>query len=395
MKKFLQSHVVEIGLAIFSMLFGAGNLMYPLQVGIESADKNIWGIIGFMLTAVCLPVLGFVSMILFNGNYSAFFERLGAVAGSLLVFFCMVVIGPLIGIPRITTLSHTMTAPFLPAPLDQITPFSSFLFALIFFAITFLATYRENRIVDILGRFISPVLLLSLSIIIIKGLTIPSTAVGTTADSAWFIFFRNVIRGYETLDLLGAIFFSSIVLSILKTSMKKSHEYQPKLLAAIGFKASSIGVGLLALVYIGMNLLGNYHGMHVEFSNPGELFRNVSFAIMGAQGAAVIAMAVLMACLSTSIALAAVVAEYLQTEIFQGSIGYVSALVLTLVSCLPLSTAGLTHVVQLTGGAITYVGYPILITLTICNLLYKLIGFRPVKIPVLITLIVCVASYWK
>src|ERR1700754_5063066 len=125
MKKFLQSHVVEIGLAIFSMLFGAGNLMYPLQVGIESADKNIWGIIGFMLTAVCLPVLGFVSMILFNGNYNAFFKRLGSVAGSLLIFACMVVIGPLIGIPRITTLSHTMTAPFLPAPLDHITPLSS------------------------------------------------------------------------------------------------------------------------------------------------------------------------------------------------------------------------------------------------------------------------------
>jgi len=367
MKKFLQSHVVEIGLAIFSMLFGAGNLMYPLQVGIESADKNIWGIIGFMLTAVCLPVLGFVSMILFNGNYNAFFKRLGSVAGSLLIFACMVVIGPLIGIPRITTLSHTMTAPFLPAPLDHITPFSSLLFALIFFTVTFLATYRENRIVDILGRFISPALLLSLSIIIIKGLTMPAGSVGTTSDSSWSIFFRNIIRGYETLDLLGAIFFSSIVLSILKTSMKKSHEYQPKLLATIGFKASSIGVGLLALVYIGMNLLGNYHGMQVSFSNPGELFRNVSFAIMGAQGAAVIAMAVLMACLSTSIALAAVVAEYIQTEIFQHSIGYVPALILTLVSCLPLSTAGLTQVVQLTGGAITYVGYPILITLTICN----------------------------
>ena len=392
-KKILQSQVVEIGLAIFSMLFGAGNLMYPLAVGIESADKNFWGMLGFTITAVILPVAGFIGMILFNGNYKAFFERLGHIPGSILIFCSVVVIGPIIGIPRITTLSHTMTAPFLPAPLHLITPFSSLIFALLFFTITFLATYRENRIVEILGRFISPLLLVSLTIIILKAILVPG-ATSTTDATNWQVFSRNVVRGYETLDLLGAIFFSSIILSILKNSMKKSLEYNPRLLATIGLKASAIGVSLLACVYVGIGLLGKYHGTGFEFTNPGELFREVSFVVLGQHGAAIIAVAVLMACLSTSIALAAVVAEYLQTEIFKNTIGYIPSLVITLLLCLPLSTAGLTHVVRLTGGIITYVGYPILIALTLCNIAYKLFGFQAVKIPVALTFVVSLISYF-
>lgn len=394
MKKILQSDIVEIGLAIFSMLFGAGNLMYPLYVGIESADKTWWGMAGFIITAVCLPVAGFLGMILFNGSYKAFFDRIGHAPGIILTFGCMAVIGPVIGIPRITTLSHTMTAPFLPAPLNAITPLSSFLFAIAFFIVTFLATYRENKIVDILGKWISPLLLLSLSIIIIKGIMAPGT-VHTTDATVWDTFSRNVIRGYETLDLLGAIFFSSIILTILKNTMKKNLEYNPRLLASIGLKASIIGVGLLAIVYVGMGLLGKYHGSVFQHTNPGEIFREVSFVVLGQNGAAIIAIAVLMACLSTSIALSAVVAEYMQSEIFQNSLGYIPSLLLTLLLCLPLSTAGLTQVVKLTGGVITYVGYPLLITLTLCNIAYKLFGIRIVKVPMLITLIISVLSYCK
>ncbi len=171
MTKLLQSTTVSTGLAIFSMLFGAGNLMYPLQVGMTSGDKIIWGIGCFILTAVILPVMGFVGMILFNGDYQSFFYRLGRPVGSAAIFLCMLVIGPLIAIPRITTLSHTMIAPFLAGtPLGTITYFSSCIFALLFLGITFLVTYRENRIMSILGTIISPLLLLSLAIIIIKGL---------------------------------------------------------------------------------------------------------------------------------------------------------------------------------------------------------------------------------
>ena len=116
MKKFFQSHIVTTGLAIFSMFFGAGNLMYPLEVGMESGSQIAWGLLGFLLTAACLPVLGLFAMILFDGDYKAFFNRLGSTTGSIIVFLSLLIIGPLIAIPRIITLSHTMIAPFIPFP---------------------------------------------------------------------------------------------------------------------------------------------------------------------------------------------------------------------------------------------------------------------------------------
>jgi len=134
MKKLFTSYTVTTGLAIFSMLFGAGNLMYPLLAGVEAGNQTGIAMIGFFITAVFLPVVGLITMILFDGNYESFFNRLGTIPGSFFVWLCMMIIGPMLAIPRITTLSHTMIAPFIPWQfLREINPVSSLLFSIIFF----------------------------------------------------------------------------------------------------------------------------------------------------------------------------------------------------------------------------------------------------------------------
>jgi len=393
MKKLLKSNVIPIGLAIFSMFFGAGNLMYPIAVGMESGNKNLFGMAGFLVTAVLLPLAGLVSMILFDGNYQRFFGRLGRIPGSALIFANMLIIGPIIAIPRIVTLSHTMIGPFLPlAVLSEPSMLSSLLFSFIFLGLTFIGTYRENRIVDLLGYVISPLLLLSLTIIIVKGIMFGQT-LPVSAEPNASIFMTNLWRGYETLDLLGAIFFSAIILNILKNTMGAQFESNPRMRALLGLKAGLFGVSLLGIVYVGMSFLGAYYGYGLTGINEGELFREISFRILGNGGAAIIATAVLMACFSTSIALCAVVAEYLQIEIFRNNISYLTALIMVLVASIPLSTAGLGMVLKLTAGPIIYVGYPIIITLTLCNIAYKACNFKPVKLPVLITFIAALWGY--
>ena len=390
MKEIRTEHIVSTGLAIFSMLFGAGNLMYPLQVGMESGSLTMYGMLGFLCTAVLLPIAGLVGMLLFDGEIKSFFHRLGSAAGNILLLTSVLIIGPIIAIPRITTLSHTMMAPFLPTILQTVTPFSSFLFACLFLGITFLATFRENSIVNILGRVISPLLLMSLMIIIATGFFKASFIV-EAQYSALDSFKTNFIRGYETLDLLGAIFFGSIVLTILKHTVGSG--LNPRTLATVGLKSGIIGVSLLGVVYAGMSMLGAYHGHGLEHSNAGELFRAVSFNVLGNYGALLIGTAVLMACLSTSIALSAVVAEYAQEVIFRKRISYVSSLIAVLLASMPLSIFGLSHVLKLTGGPIVYIGYPVIIALTFCNIAYKLWGFKPVKVPVFIAFTVALISY--
>jgi len=390
-----KSYVLPTGLAIFSMFFGAGNLMFPIAVGMNSGDKNIIGMIGFLLSAVFLPLTGLIGMILFDGNYERFFKRLGLTMGSIVIGICMAVIGPLLAIPRIVTLSHTMIAPFIPiAFLQQINLFSSFVFALIFLGITFLATFRENKIVAILGNVISPALLISLSYIIIKGF-LTADQVTQNLGSATTVFTTNFIRGYETLDLLGAIFFSSMILGTLKNMLGQELIQNPRRLVLIGFQAGILGLSLLGLVYIGMSYLGVFHGVGLGAINEGELFREISFRVVGAQGAFVIGVAVLMACLSTSIALSAVVGEYIQQTIFRNKIGFVPALILALLACVPLSTFGLDYVLQLTGGPLVYIGTPVIFTITLANIAYKLFGFKPIKIPVLLAFVAALISYLR
>ncbi len=382
--------IISIGLAIFSMLFGAGNLICPLQVGMECGNVTLYGLAGFMLTAVCLPIAGLICILLFDGNYKSFFYRLGTFPGGLILFTSMMMIGPVLAIPRTVALSHIMLAPFLPGFLKQITTGSSFVFAILFLGLTFLATFRQNKIVIILGNIISPLLLVSLLIIIGSGLW-NADAMTTCHYSALEAFKANFIRGYETLDLISAIFFAAIVLSLLKRTI--GSDYNPRVIATIGLQSGMIGILLLGIIYIGLIALGAYYGQGLGQVNAGELLRYIAFKVLGSYGALLVGLAVLMACLSTAIALSAAVAEYVERTLFRRHISFLMALVMVLIASIPLATFGLDKVLQLTAGPILFIGYPVLITLTMCNIAYKVRGFKFVKTPVLIAFIAALISY--
>src|SRR3990167_10681621 len=115
-----RSHIISVGLAMFS-----------IAVGMVSGDLNFFGLSGFLLTAVFLPITGIVAMIVFDGDYKSFFYRLGDIPGFLIILACMLIIGPIIAIPRIVTLSHIIISPFIPE-------ISSLIFTLIFLGVTFL-----------------------------------------------------------------------------------------------------------------------------------------------------------------------------------------------------------------------------------------------------------------
>jgi branched-chain amino acid:cation transporter, LIVCS family len=284
-----------------------------------------------------------------------------------------------------------MVAPFLPiAFLRHITVFSSFIFCLFFFFIAFLATYRKNKIVSILGNIIAPALLASATLIIGKGIITAKTATIPTL-SPLTLFKDGFMMGYQTLDLLGTIFFASIIITILKQTTAKKEDLNA--LALNGLKSGLIGLSLLGCVYIGMSMLGAFHSHGFGDADPGELFRLISFSLLQANGAAIISITVFLACLSTVIGLGPVVAEYARTTIFNHTISYIQALLLVLLTSIPLSIFGLNYVLAIAGGPIVYIVYPILITLTLCNIAYKLYGFSYIKLPVSIVFLIALTSY--
>jgi LIVCS family branched-chain amino acid:cation transporter len=150
---------------------------------------------------------------------------------------------------------------------------------------------------------------------------------------------------------------------------------------------------LLGIIYVGLSYLGAFFGQGLSHTNEGELFREVSFRVLGNNGALIISTAVLMACLSTIIALAAIVAVYLQQYICKNKISYVTALLVTLGVTLVTSNFGLSNILKFSSPIITVV-YPVFITVVFCNLAYKLFDFKPIKVPALITVLISLISYF-
>ncbi len=376
--------IIPVGLAIFSMFFGAGNLIFVVNVGKEFQNQTPLALAAFMVTAVILPVVGIASILLYDGDYKAFFGRIGKTPGFLLCFFCFLIVGPFVAIPRVVTLSYTMFSPFLPGV-------SLPLFAVAFLLLTFMLTVTESRIIDLLGLIISPLLVVALVAIFIAGFFHPAQLVELHRAPLGIVT-KNLQYGYNTLDFLSSIFFGSIVFSILQKSNAAKLGLDRPALERFGIRASIFGMAILGLIYVGLTTLGALFGHHAENLNEAEVLREIIFLLLGNEGAFVMCVAVLMACLSTIIAQSAVSAEYFQKEIFNNRLHYRSCLVIAVVISGIVSILGLSTLIQLSKPIIAVV-HPCIIVLAIANLLYKKYNFKPVKSLVFGTLAISVWAH--
>lgn len=388
MQKQSQISLTTIGLAIFAMLFGAGNIIFPIKLGVICGTKTIFGLLGFLITGALLPIAGLVAMILFQGNLKQFFYRIGNIPGFLATLFCMITIGPFLVMPRCITVPYDMISVFLPSFITL--P----VFSALFCTLTFVLTYKESKLLVILGTFIGPIKVISLSYIIIKGLWATqyiTEPMLTPMTSSLANFNEQLLQGFQTLDLLGSIFFAYIIVKILHDTIdtKKISEKQ---LAWISLKGGLFGSFLLTIMYIGYCYLGAYYWYLVTPAmNGAEIFKTISLHIVGEHGAIVIIITALMACLSTLAALATISAEYFKNEIFNHRIGYVPSLIITMIITATISNLGLTNILTYSAPVIN-LGYPIIISIVACNLAYKLFGFEWIKLPVALTSVVVIGA---
>jgi len=386
MKKLLHNNLIPVGLAIFSMFFGAGDLIFAVFVGKEYQSQTPIALLGFLITAACLPILGVVSILAYQGDYRSFFFRIGKIPGTLLAFATLMVIAPLVAMPRIVSLSYEVVSPLVPSlPL--------WLFAILFLILTFLLTRTESRIIDVLGLVVSPILVLSLLVIFGSAIIQPSSWT-ISHEPALNVVVDNIKYGYNTLNFLSAIFFGVVVISILKKSgIAHNEKTSQKDIVALGFKASLLGVAILALIYVGLALTGARHSQGMEALKEPEVFKQVMFLMLGDRGAIILAIAVLMACLSTIIALAAASAEFLQENIFMGKVNYTSTLILSLVVAGCISVLGLSNIIEYSKPILSTL-HPVVIVLAIANLLYKWFDFPFVKTPVALALVFSIWLHW-
>ncbi len=381
-----KSGVWVTGLAMFSMFFGAGNIIFPLALGRQAQDQNFYAILGLLITAVGVPFLGLIAMTLFDGDYRHFFKRIGRVPGFLVTFIIMGLIGPFGALPRCIALSFATLKMYMPE--IEITTFNLAACVLIF-----LFTFRKNNIINVIGSVLTPFLLLSLLFIIVKGIGYSSVAPASPHNSG-SIFLLGLTEGYQTMDLLGAFFFCSVVIGCLKDQDVTQNEGQKnyKNIILLTLKASTIGAFLLGIIYVGFSYLAAFNSESLTHVRKDELLATMAFQMLGSSAGIVVSLAVALACLTTAIALAAVFAEYLEANVCQNRISYQTALIVTMVISFFISTLDFMGIASILA-PILQICYPALITLCVFNIAYKLSGFKPVKTPVFIVFVISLLGY--
>lgn len=358
-----QLSFIVVGLALFAMFFGAGNLIFPLFLGQVAKDQWIAAAFGFFLTAVVLPLSAVFAMVVYKGNYTNFFSVLGKTGGLLVALTLLTVWIPLGSGPRCATLAYASLLPYMENP-----P-SVWLFNFLYCATIFWLVFKKNRLLDVLGYVLTPLLLACLGLIIFQGVSF------TELDPNWQVepgmLVRGLKEGYNTMDLIAAFFFSASVIDILK---RASNDESKSLKTTL--KASLFGAFLLAIVYFGLICLSISHVDVLQGVPKDQLLVLVSKKVLGPQLGIIASLSVFLACFTTSVALSSVFTDFLHQKIFRNSQKYVVPLLITQFITFCMSITGLEGIIFVTE-PILQILYPLLLVLIIFNLGRRLLFKEP------------------
>ena len=393
MKNILKSNTTVVGLAMFSMFFGAGNIIFPLKLGQEAGNRVLVASIGFVLTAISVPFLGLIAMILFDGDYKTFFCRLGNIPGKFFILLSMLMLGPFIAIPRCITLSYSTFV----HSCGQIQICKSvantrlWLFSIISCILIFLFTYRKTYILKILGYVLTPLLLSFLIFTIIKGLVYSYDPVIVDCTQLK-MFICGLTEGYYTLDLPAAYFFSAIILICLKKDKNPTKAQHLHSLIIQALKSSVLAAALLLVIYVGMCFVASFHGSNFTGIDPSQLLSDIAISFLGPQAGILASLVTAFACLTTAISLTAVFAEVIHEHFIK--MRYTFCLTMSLILTFVISLSSFQGIYQLMQPIIIIV-YPTFIALAVLNIAYKLFHFKPIKIPSCIVFLASLYFYFK
>lgn len=342
--------VLVVGMALFSMFFGAGNLIFPPLLGLKAGTDWVPTMIGFFVTGIGLPLLGIIASAKAGGSVDKLGRKVSPGFSKFLGTIVVLAIGPMLAIPR------TGATAFEMGVLPNFPNANPAIFAIIYFGITFAFVIKPTGVVDKIGKILTPGLLILLGTMIIRGIVVPmGSPIETDMELA---FPQGFTQGYQTMDALAAILFGGIVTASLIQSGYKDEEDQVSMTCKAGVVAL---IGLIA-VYGGLTYLGaTASGVFSQDITRTDLVMEIAKSALGGFGKIGLGLAVSLACLTTSVGLTATVGQYFN-ELSGGKVRYEPIVVITTAISATLSVVGVEKIVSLSE-PILVVMYPVVIVL--------------------------------
>ncbi len=368
---------LTVGVALFSMFFGAGNLILPPLLGLQAGEQSVPAMLGFLVTAIGLPVAGIVAVAL-SGTARELAGRVHPRFASLFVGAVYLSIGPCLAIPRTSTTAFEMIVPLLPEGVS--TTISLLVFSLAFFATAYFLAMHPGGITRFLGRVTGPLLIALIVVVVASALLVPSGMVAPAQapyDKSAAI--QGALTGYQSMDLLASLTFGLVIAE----SICDMGVGDPGGVAREVSRAGLIAGALMALIYCGFAWVGASLGSVMpDASNGAEILSKSAELHFGTAGTVVVAAIFLLACLNVCIGLITCCGTYFAETYGADNVGadgpfsrvpyHVWAFAFAAFSCV-LSNFGLNTILAF---SVPLLGalYPIAIVLVVLGLLYHIWG---------------------
>lgn len=289
---------IAVGITLFSMFFGAGNLILPPMLALQAGTSTVPAMIGFLVAGIGLPVLGIVAVALV-GTARELADRVHPLFSSIFVAAIYLAIGPCLAIPRTSSTAFEMLIPLFPqgAPIGTI----RLVFSIAFFAVAYALAMHPGTLTKLLGRITGPALILLLIMVVGSSVVSPAGAAQAPQapyDSAAPI--QGFLTGYQTMDLLASLTFGLVIAENIKELGVSSPHGLMREISRAGVVA---GI-LMALVYCGLAQVGASFGSVMPNATNGAALLTASATLhFGIAGTVIIAAIYLLACLNVCIGL--------------------------------------------------------------------------------------------
>lgn len=300
-----------VGLALFSMFFGAGNVIFPPYLGMTAASMWVPAFICYFIADIGLAMLAILAMLKCGSDIEGITCRIGRIPAMLLSTLVVLCVGPMLAIPRTAATTFEMAvAPIFPGV-------NSLIASIIFFVLIWVLCVKEASVVDIVGKFLTPALFIGLMTVIIKGIIDPLGPVAAEPMVSNIIS-SGITSGYQTMDVLAAMIFGVI---IIKTVEEKGYTEIKAKNTVIGGAGLIAGAGLF-IVYFGLAHLGatasTIYGADVSRST---LILDIIKNLLGNIGMVIFGIVVALACITTAVALVSSSGTYF-SRLSKGRVSY-------------------------------------------------------------------------
>jgi LIVCS family branched-chain amino acid:cation transporter len=345
------------GFAMFAMFFGSGNLVFPILIGQANAGTVLAAFLGLFITGIIIPFLGVYSMIIMRGERDAYFERIGKVPARLIVTLMLSLLGPFAVVPRCIIVAHSGAEMLLP-------DLSLALFSAVFCVLAAAVIWRHHHVVNILGKYLMPILMLGLVAIVISGFynaNVEAPTMGVAVPA----FLDGAKTGYQTMDLIAGFFFGITTIEHLYRRCGND----AKTLRIASIIACLVGISLLTIVYFSFVYLGAKYADILGGVHPEKLLVKVAHQSLGNTLATpIISLTVMMACFTTAVILAMLFAEFVTDQV--GERKYLNRhtfVILTLALAFVMTFLGFASIAKYLA-TILAVLYPALIVLAVMTM---------------------------